>query len=145
MSKIWPKISLALLVFLIPPMVAVEGASTDLASTGLAEYAFSTRDKDLGFAGDEQQGGAGLIAGAVRILNGNMVEFRQDLSFASPHRSGFTFFAFYNSRSNQDGALGYGWTHTYSVFLDASLGSDDKSYLKIVDASGCGRYFKKKK
>jgi hypothetical protein len=141
----WPQIGTAFLVFLILPAVAVEGSSTDAFDAGVAEYAFSTRDKDFGFALDEQQGGAGLIAGTVRILNGNMVELRQDLSFASPHRSGLSFAAFYNSKSNIDGSLGFGWTHTYSVSLNASLESNGKSYLKIVDASGCGRYFKQRR
>jgi RHS repeat-associated protein len=141
----WPQIGLALLVLFILAVVAVEGSATGGIDAGVAEYGFLTRDKDFGLADDEQQGGAGLIAGTVRTLNGNMVEFRQDLSFASPHRSGLFFAAYYNSRSKIDGSLGFGWTHTYSVFLDASLESGGKSYLKIVDASGCGRYFKKKK
>ena len=46
------------------------------------------RDVDYGLDDDEQQGGGGLIGETVRILNGNVVEYRTDVSFSSPHRMG---------------------------------------------------------
>ena len=143
-KKMWPQIGTIFIVLFILATFVVEGSAAEAVDAGVAAYGFSTRDKDFGLAGDEQQGGAGLIAGTVRILNGNVVEFRQDLSLASPHRSGLSFVAFYNSKSKIDGSLGFGWTHTYSVSLDASLESNGKPYLKIVDATGRGQYFRKK-
>lgn len=142
-GKLWPKISTACILFLILAVAVLEGSSTHPADRGLADPSFSTRDKDFGLARDEQQGGAGLIAGTVRILNGNVVEPRNDLSFASPHGPGLSFSAFYNSKSNIAGPSGFGWTHTYSVFLDGGLASNGQSYLKIVDDSGCAHYFRK--
>ena len=106
-KKMWPQIGTIFIVLFILATFVVEGSATDGVDAGYAEYGFSTRDKDMGLAGDEQQGGAGLIAGSVRILNGNMVEFRQDLSFASPHQSDLFFAAFYNSKSNIDGSSNF--------------------------------------
>ncbi|UCG04933.1 MAG: hypothetical protein JSV83_13485 [Desulfobacterales bacterium] len=144
-GKLWPKVSTACIVFLILAVAVLEGSSTHPVDRGLAGLSFSTRDKDFGLACDEQQGGAGLIAGTVRILNGNVVEIRNDLSFASPPGPGLSFSAFYNSKSNIAGPSGFGWSHTYSVFLDAGLASNGQSYLRIVDDTGCGRYFKQRK
>ncbi|MBU4010114.1 MAG: hypothetical protein KJ882_05050, partial [Proteobacteria bacterium] len=38
---------------------------------------------DLGFDYDEQQGGGGLVGETIRVLNGNVLEYRNDLQFSS--------------------------------------------------------------
>jgi len=98
-------------------------------------------DVDYGLAENEQQGGGGLVGESVRLLNGNMVEERLDLSFASPNSLGLKFKAFYNSRSLSTGPLGHGWTCTYGAFLDPHCELQGKSFLKVTDPSGRGHYF----
>ena len=98
-------------------------------------------DVDYGLGYDEQQGGGGLVGQTVRILNGNALEYRTDLSFPSPNRLGLTFQVFYNSRSTRAGSLGYGWSHTYEAFLDPSVEIEEKTYLKIIDPTGRAAYF----
>jgi|GEM_PF-1608876 len=98
-------------------------------------------DLDHGLCTDEQEGGGGLVGETVRILNGNVVEARLDLEFASPNRLGLIFAATYNSRSRVRGGLGYGWTHTYEISLDPSVKMDVKTYLKMTDGTGRASYF----
>ena len=77
----------------------------------------------------------------VRLLNGNMVEVRSDLSFPSPNSLGLGFAATYNSRSTETGILGFGWTHTYSVTLDPDFEISGASYLKVLCPTGRAHYF----
>lgn len=98
-------------------------------------------DLNLGRAFDEQQEGGGLIGETVRLLNGNVMEFRSDLSFASPHGLGLAFAATYNSRSDIPGALGYGWSHSYSACLDPNYLLEGQTYLRLVDETGRAAYF----
>jgi hypothetical protein len=96
------------------------------------QTAASPDDVDLGIALDEQQGGGGLVGVTVRILNGNVVEVREDLRFASPNTLGLALGAAYNSRSGLLGSLGHGWTHTYEASLSPSVVIDTQTYLRIV-------------
>jgi len=89
-------------------------------------------DIDYGIAGDEQQGGGGLVGATVRILNENVVEVREDLRFASPNTLGLALGAAYNSRSGLLGSLGHGWTHTHEASLSPSVVIDTQTYLRIV-------------
>lgn len=98
-------------------------------------------DVDWGITADEQQGGGGLVGQTVRILNGNSFVLRRDVFFASAHSHGLIFTASYNSRATTSNALGAGWSHTYSVFLNPAFTFDGQSYLKIVDGTGRGVYF----
>ncbi|MFW6114982.1 MAG: RHS repeat-associated core domain-containing protein [Thermodesulfobacteriota bacterium] len=98
-------------------------------------------DIDYGLHEDEQQGGGGLIGEAIRILNGNCVEYREDIHFGSPNSLGFSCTAFYNSKSDFSGSLGYGWTHTYEVSLDPSFKIGGKSFMRIVCCTGKAYYF----
>jgi len=100
-------------------------------------------DLELGLSKDEQQGGGGLVGETVRILNGNMIEHRPDVSFGSPNSRGLSFGATYNSRSNVSNMLGYGWSHTYSATLKPAFIENGISYLKIIDETGRAVYFKK--
>jgi RHS repeat-associated protein len=99
-------------------------------------------DVDHGLDTDEQQGGGGLVGETIRVLNGNTVESRLDLQFPSPNRLGLTLQAFYNSRSDITGSLGYGWIHTYGVSLDPAFMMGSSLYVKIVDQTGRAHYFK---
>ena len=102
-------------------------------------------DVDLGVAPDEQQGGGGLVGETVRITNGNSFVFRSDMLFTSAHTMGLGFSAYYNNQSELAGYLGAGWSHTYSAFLDPSIKFRKKDYVRIVDATGRGHYFRKNK
>jgi YD repeat-containing protein len=77
----------------------------------------------------------------VRILNGNVVEVREDLRFASPNTLGLVLGTGYNSRSALFGSLGHGWTHTYEASLSPSVSIEGQTYLKIVDGTGRAAYF----
>ncbi len=98
-------------------------------------------DLDLGVAFDEQQGGGGLVAETVRLLNGNVIEARTDLAFASPNTMGLSFTAIYNSRSTIDSSLGYGWSHTYSATLDDNVTLFGQTYIRITGPTDRAAYF----
>ncbi len=98
-------------------------------------------DVDLGLSGDEQEGGGGLVGGAVRLLNGNGLEYRSDLAFPSPHTHGLVLGAFYNSRASRTGGLGFGWSHTYEATLKPSVVLGGFTVLQIADATGRVAYF----
>jgi RHS repeat-associated protein len=98
-------------------------------------------DVNHGLDTDEQQAGGGLVGETIRILNGNMVEYRADLLFSSPNRLGLSLRAVYNSRSNTLSSMGYGWTYTYEVSLDPGFVMGSSLYLKIVDQTGRAHYF----
>ncbi|MHC4674633.1 MAG: DUF6531 domain-containing protein, partial [Planctomycetota bacterium] len=112
---------------------------SDSGSTPLVQTA--DVDVDLGMAVDEQQGGGGLVGETIRILNGNVVESRTDLSFPSPNSSGLDFEAFYNSRSIVAGALGYGWTHSYEASFSTGYDIDGQNAVKVIGPTGRARFF----
>ena len=98
-------------------------------------------DTDYGLYDDEQQGGGGLVGMNIRILNGNHLYHRVDLSFPSPNRFGLAFEAWYNSKATSLGPLGHGWTHTYDACLDPSFTVGSWEVLKILDPTGRALYF----
>ena len=67
--------------------ITAEGPGGTAADSAMVVMA-SPEDIDYGFDADEQQGGEGLVGETVRILNGNVVEYRSDLGFSSPNRLG---------------------------------------------------------
>ena len=99
-------------------------------------------DLEWGRQPDEMIGGAGLVADSVRIINGNAIEARTDIVFPSPNSFELKFAAVYNSRSHAAGALGFGWHHTYSPVLVPHVSFLGRDYLKIVDETGRGVYFR---
>jgi len=104
--------------------------------------AAALEDVDYGLDYNEQQGGGGLVGETIRILNGNAIEFRSDLNFPSPNQLGLSFVAAYNSRSDSLGSLlGFGWTHTYSAFLDSEVEDLVGSYISVTDETGRVHYF----
>jgi YD repeat-containing protein len=112
-----------------------------LLRTGSAHAVSPPEDIDYGLSMDEQQGGSGLVGDVVRILNGNNIENRQDISFPSPNRMGLSFDATYNSLSGTTGYLGFGWTHTYEVSVDPSFEIESETYVRILDSTGRALYF----
>jgi RHS repeat-associated protein len=96
---------------------------------------------DYGFSVIDQQGGDGILGETVNILNGNVIEVRDDLRFASPNSLGLSFWAYYNSRPTRVSELGYGWTHTYSAVLETDFGTQSGDFIRIVDETGRLRYF----
>jgi YD repeat-containing protein len=121
--------------------ITVNGPAGTATHSVIVEVS-SPDDIDYGLSLDEQRGGGGLVGETIRILNGNMVEFREDLNFASPHRSGLSFAATYNSKSDRRSSLGHGWSHTYSATLDAAYEMAGEIYLTIVNPTGRVSYFK---
>ncbi len=99
-------------------------------------------DLEYGLSADQARDGGELVGETVNLLNGNVIEVSSDLGFASPHRQGLSFARTYNSRSTSSSALGYGWTHTYSVTLETGYAIDSVTYLKVLDQTGRGRYFR---
>ena len=118
------------------------GTATDTVQVVVTAEITVPEDVDFGFAFDEQEGGGGLVGETVRLLNGNMMEVRTDLSFPSPNSSGLSFTATYNSRSTETGILGFGWTHTYSATLDPDFEISGASYVKVLCPTGRAHYFK---
>ena len=136
-----------------------QGRNGDVDSDGSSnylEYVFRTdpnnqnevppsstayQDAQMGFAGNELAGGAGLVARCIRITNGNAMEFREDLAFPSPNSFGLAFRATYNSRATQTGILGYGWFHNFGASLNPSSQLGNRAFLKIIDGTGKASYF----
>lgn len=110
-------------------------------TAGVALAVSPPADVDYGLAADEQQGGGCLVGETIRIFNGNNIQFREDLRFASPNRLAFLFQAAYNSRSDILGSLGYGWIHTYESSLDPSFDIEGVTYIKVIDNTGRASYF----
>ncbi|MBW1775950.1 MAG: hypothetical protein JRJ82_24295, partial [Deltaproteobacteria bacterium] len=100
-------------------------------------------DVDFGIAGSDQERGGGLVGEAIRILNGNCLDLREDLSLPSPHTMGLAFKAAYNSRSNNTGAMGKGWTHSLEASLNPQYKIEDKDFVRIADQTGRAHYFRK--
>jgi RHS repeat-associated protein len=78
--------------------------------------------------------------GAISIYNGDKFEAAEDLRFPSPFRGDLTFERSYNSRLEQIGPLGYGWTHGFRASLITNYDSNP-AYLKLLDETGRGVYF----
>ena len=135
-----------LLPGLLVILVVLPGYMLPAVGTLFTRQAFAgiPEDVDLGISSDEQQGGGGLVGDTVRLLNGNTIVSRTDLSFASPHSLKLSFFAHYNSQSSVLDSLGLGWSHTYSVSLDPIISFNNRTFIRIVDETGRGHYFRKK-
>lgn len=77
----------------------------------------------------------------IRIYNGNSIQHENDLAFPSPFSGGLKFKRYYNSRSSENSAVGFGWTHTYNAIMQEHT-LDAGELIKIVDETGRGIYFK---
>ncbi len=124
--------------------ITVQGSGVPATDSVTIVVGEAPQNVDYGISGsngDEQEGGGGLLAQSIRILNGNLLETRDDLSFSSPNSLGLSLSAAYNSQSDELGALGYGWTHTYEATLNPSFSLGGATYLKILDNTGSALYF----
>ncbi|MBW1812305.1 MAG: hypothetical protein JRJ39_01165, partial [Deltaproteobacteria bacterium] len=121
--------------------ITASGPGGESTTTIKVSVGTAFEDMDFGFGMDEYQGGGGLIAQTVRLTNGNMLQYRSDVSFPSPHSMGLSFMAFYNSRSQTQGAHGFGWSHTYDLALDPSYEVGTDTYIRIKDQTGRAHYF----
>ncbi|MGD9252030.1 MAG: DUF6531 domain-containing protein, partial [Desulfobacterales bacterium] len=74
----------------------------------------------------------------VNIINGNKYESATDISLATPFPGGLHFVRHYNSQSELDGTMGFGWTHNYLISLDPDHG---ENRIKIKQGDGRGIYF----
>lgn len=91
--------------------------------------------EDKGPPEDQYQGCEG---DPVTVVNGNVYLIITDLETNSPGMP-FRFRRTYNSISNEDSPLGFGWTHEYNVSLDPP--QDDTSPAIITDWDDQGIVF----
>jgi YD repeat-containing protein len=81
----------------------------------------------------------GFVGNPISVYNGNKFERQNDVRIPSPNVYQLPFTRFYNSQSDEDGPMGFGWSHSYTVSLTQFyLG---ESFLRILDHTGRGRYF----
>ncbi len=80
-----------------------------------------------------------MVANPVNVATGNKYEEVLDLKVSTPGIPP-EFRRSYNSQVFFDGALGYGWTHTYDVILGVVQTSPTKR-IRIWDSDGRALYF----
>ncbi|MBW2027984.1 MAG: RHS repeat protein [Deltaproteobacteria bacterium] len=98
-------------------------------------------DLEMGGAGKEGYRGSDTVGEGINLVSGNVTEKREDLRFPSPFGEGLVFEATYNSQSEREGGMGYGWSHTYGVSLDPAFLIEGREFLRIVDERGKSHYF----
>ncbi|WDP88315.1 MAG: RHS repeat protein [Desulfobacter sp.] len=81
-----------------------------------------------------------FVANPINIFNGNKFESVIDVSFPSPFEGGLKFQRYYNSLSESDSSIGYGWTHTYNYKLNKNFAGSSQ-LIEILDSTGRGVYF----
>jgi len=76
----------------------------------------------------------------INIVTGNMYVIAPDL--VMPGRGlKFEFVRTYNSQEETEGPLGFGWTHSYNVYLEMDDGFGDANFVKIKDEQAKGYLF----
>ncbi|HKI45812.1 MAG TPA: DUF6531 domain-containing protein, partial [Balneolales bacterium] len=83
----------------------------------------------------------GGVGDPISLFNGNNYIEKVDLRFLTPNNFGLAFKRFYNSQSNIDGAMGYGWSHNFNLSLDPNYDIMGTTHINIHDASGKDLYF----
>jgi len=81
-----------------------------------------------------------FVADPINIFNGNLLERETDLLFNSPFKEGLIFERYYNSKSNIDSILGFGWTHNFNLRLFPNF-NENMQLIKITGEKGRGYYF----
>ncbi|RJP75074.1 MAG: RHS repeat protein, partial [Desulfobacteraceae bacterium] len=76
----------------------------------------------------------------ITVYNGNKYESVSDIAINSAQQRNFVFNRYYNSLSDFNGTLGYGWTHTYNANLDPNFNTTENK-IRIIDETGRGLYF----
>jgi YD repeat-containing protein len=74
------------------------------------------------------------------MLNGNQIESQTDIGFPTPFSKKLVFKRFYNSQSDINTPMGYGWNHSFSAVLDPNYLPAENA-IKITDENGKGWYF----
>lgn len=123
--------------------ILADGPGGSTSASASVSVILPPDDINHGVNQDEQQGGGGLVGGTLRILNGNVLVSRSDLLFPSPHSLGLSLKAWYNSRSERQGLLGYGWSGSYDVSLDPGVEIQGVPFVRIIDETGKAHYFLK--
>ncbi|PKN64251.1 MAG: hypothetical protein CVU57_15220, partial [Deltaproteobacteria bacterium HGW-Deltaproteobacteria-15] len=77
-----------------------------------------------------------MVGDPINAGTGNKVEQERDLTFYSAGNP-LEFTRTYNSRSNYDGPMGYGWTHNYNIKLTPV----DAMHVEIMTSEGNSRTF----
>ena len=112
----------------------------DVSGTDDFDCCPDDNDIENGIDCDRELGLSSLQLDPIRISNGNKFETKQDLQFNSPFRGNLTFRRSYNSRLEENGPLGYGWTHLYNTSLVTNYDSNP-DFIKVLDETGRGVYF----
>lgn len=76
----------------------------------------------------------------INVTNGNKYEREEDLS-PLPGKLGMEFVRHYNSQTTYQGAIGYGWSHSYDVQFNVV----DDHHITLRQADGRVLYFEKQK
>jgi RHS repeat-associated protein len=96
------------------------------------KYPFIDHRRNFGITLCDQQAG-----NPINLGTGNKFQRELDFSAKTPGPE-LAFRRFYNSQSSYNGPLGYGWTHTYNLFIE-----DEGNRVIVWDADGKVFYFKK--
>jgi hypothetical protein len=81
----------------------------------------------------------GFVGNPISVYNGNKFEYQNDVRIPSPNVYQLPFARFYNSQSDENGPMGFGWSHSYTVSLTQFFFWG--SFLRILDHTGRGMYF----
>lgn len=85
-----------------------------------------------------------IVAGdPVNLMTGNMYHLERDLWIKGRGDLPFVFERSYNSRSPQDGPLGFGWTHSFHHFLMFYGVESGATRVSWVDGAGGEKFFQR--
>ena len=71
----------------------------------------------------------------INVYSGNSQQLETDIELSTSHEKGFKLYRTYQSRSDVDSPIGYGWTHNYNVTLGFLMAEETNAY-EITDESG---------
>ena len=80
-------------------------------------------------------------ADPVNMLTGNVYHNETDISIKGRGGLPIVFARAYNSRTPQDGPLGFGWTHSFNQMLKFYGVDSGSAKVSWIDGSGAERYF----
>jgi YD repeat-containing protein len=90
--------------------------------------------------GDLSAHSVNYVGDPISIYYGKNYQTQVDLKLPTPHYRGLVFKRSYNSRTDQIGPLGYGWSHSFDIALNPSYIFNRRVYLKVMQ-NGYGYYF----
>jgi len=80
------------------------------------------------------------VGDPINLYTGNSTQSDADISFGTSFERGLEISRIYRSQSERDSAIGFGWTHSYTVVLESVTINDSELY-KIQDESDRTHYF----